>query len=168
VRGHTAVSVVGRCVSQDRPAGTVFRPHAIYNPVTSLYVLYWNYVYPNGTYAGNAVATSSVPAGPFSLQVPVMNVSRGNGGDFDVLGAGHRGAAACSLPAGAGAALSVVRPFAGLGVGVGDVCCASISPRRHGAGLLYIWRWGCGTGCGDVSVALSSTSRTPRPPTPHS
>ena len=33
---------------QDRPAGTVFRPHAIYNPNTGEYVLWWNYVTPQG------------------------------------------------------------------------------------------------------------------------
>jgi hypothetical protein len=54
---------------QDRPPGTLFRPHAIYNPVTQLYVLYWNYVHPNGQYAGNAAATSPTPQGPFKLQV---------------------------------------------------------------------------------------------------
>ena len=57
-----------RVVPQDRPPGVVFRPHAIYNPVTSMYVLYWNYVHPNGPYAGNAAATSPTPEGPFKLQ----------------------------------------------------------------------------------------------------
>jgi hypothetical protein len=52
----------------DRPAGTVFRPHAVYNPVTQQYVLWWNYVWPNGTYAGNAVALSDSPQGERCLR----------------------------------------------------------------------------------------------------
>jgi hypothetical protein len=67
VRWRVCGGVAG--VAQDRPAGTVFRPHAIYNPATALYVLYWNYVHPNGSYAGYAAATSASPAGPFTLQV---------------------------------------------------------------------------------------------------
>lgn len=68
----------------DRPPGTLFRPHAIFNPVTKLYVLYWNYVHPSGAYAGNAAATATTPAGPFTVQVDVMNTTRAGGGDYDV------------------------------------------------------------------------------------
>ena len=69
---HSPCLRAQRCLmhfAQDRPPGTLFRPHAIFNPVTKLYVLYWNYVHPSGAYAGNAAATATTPAGPFTVQV---------------------------------------------------------------------------------------------------
>eukprot|EP00047_Mylnosiga_fluctuans_P006490 m.247211 g.247211 ORF g.247211 m.247211 type:complete len:382 (-) comp15327_c0_seq1:59-1204(-) len=71
---------------QDRPAGTVFRPHAVYNPNTGDYVLWWNYVTPQGQYNGYAVATARTPVGPFTLVSEQVNVTRlkGGAGDFDL------------------------------------------------------------------------------------
>lgn len=67
-----------------RPAGTVFRPHAVYNPNTRLFVLWWNYVTPAGQYNGYAVGTSPTPVGPFTLVSEQVNVTRlkGGAGDF--------------------------------------------------------------------------------------
>lgn len=39
----------------DRTPGTLFRPTAVFNPNTKKYVLWWNYVHPNMTYAGTLV-----------------------------------------------------------------------------------------------------------------
>jgi Glycosyl hydrolases family 43 len=64
-----------------RPPGVLFRPDAILNPLTNLWVLYWNYVYPSGTYAGCAAATSATPEGPFALQRELVNTTF-KGGDF--------------------------------------------------------------------------------------
>lgn len=75
---------MGEAISvSERPAGTVFRPDAIFNNHTGLWVLYWNYVYLNGTYAGCAAATSATaaPEGPFSLQTALVNTTA-KGGDF--------------------------------------------------------------------------------------
>ncbi len=47
----------------------------MYNPNTGLYVLWWNYVHPNGTYAGFAAATASNPAGPFEQRVASVNIT---------------------------------------------------------------------------------------------
>lgn len=70
----------------DRPAGTVYRPHAVYNPNTNEYVLWWNYVTPTGQYNGYAVAVSSTPVGPFRLVNEQVNITRlkGGAGDFDL------------------------------------------------------------------------------------
>ncbi len=76
----------------------LYRPHLVFNPITSLYVLFWNYVAPAG-YAGYAVATAPSPEGPFTLRNPQMNITRlcpgpvakapcgpaqGGAGDYDV------------------------------------------------------------------------------------
>lgn len=66
----------------ERPAGTLFRPSAVFNPNTCEYVLWWNYVYPNGTYAGFAVATSSKPEGPFEQRRTVVPIAHLPAGDF--------------------------------------------------------------------------------------
>jgi hypothetical protein len=69
-----------------RPAGVIYRPDGIFNPNTNSWVLYWNFVYPNGTYGGYIAATSPAPEGPFSLQTIDVNVSTNNAtwhcGDF--------------------------------------------------------------------------------------
>jgi len=71
---------VGNSISvEDRPPGVVFRPHLVYNPNTKLYVLWWNYDY-NGDFL--AVATAPSPAGPFTLQNKVVNITKGQSGDF--------------------------------------------------------------------------------------
>eukprot|EP01113_Clastostelium_recurvatum_P021767 TRINITY_DN2582_c0_g1_i6.p1 TRINITY_DN2582_c0_g1~~TRINITY_DN2582_c0_g1_i6.p1 ORF type:complete len:391 (-),score=89.02 TRINITY_DN2582_c0_g1_i6:82-1254(-) len=76
---------VGDSISvADRPAGVVFRPHLVYNPTTKMYVLFWNYM-RWGEQSLYAVAASFSPAGPFKLMNPALNVTRGGGGDFDVL-----------------------------------------------------------------------------------
>ncbi|CAF1281689.1 unnamed protein product [Rotaria magnacalcarata] len=78
-------SYVGNAIDvADRPAGVVFRPHLVYNPITKLYVLFWNYMRWNlpSLYA---VAIADTPNGPFRLINPALNVSRGGGGDFDIL-----------------------------------------------------------------------------------
>eukprot|EP01120_Amphizonella_sp_Union-15-10_P005527 TRINITY_DN1640_c0_g2_i1.p1 TRINITY_DN1640_c0_g2~~TRINITY_DN1640_c0_g2_i1.p1 ORF type:complete len:372 (-),score=59.67 TRINITY_DN1640_c0_g2_i1:190-1305(-) len=67
---------------KDRPAGVVFRPHAIFNPNTKLYVLWWNWQSQLGQFF--AAAVSSKPEGPFGLVVDAVNVSRKEGGDFDL------------------------------------------------------------------------------------
>lgn len=59
-----------------RPAGVLFRPHAVYNPSTGLAVLWWNY---NLKYAA---ATAPGPAGPFVTVNDDVNVTRGHHGDF--------------------------------------------------------------------------------------
>lgn len=66
----------------ERPAGTLFRPSAVFNPTTHEYILWWNYVYPNGTYAGFAVATSSKPQGPFEQRRAQVNIAHLPAGDF--------------------------------------------------------------------------------------
>lgn len=70
----------------NRPAGTLYRPDAIWNPNTNETVLWHNYVEPDGTYAGYAAYTAPGPAGPFTLQRTVTNVSTNNAtwhcGDF--------------------------------------------------------------------------------------
>jgi len=66
----------------ERPAGTLFRPSAVLNPTTREYVLWWNYVYPNGTYAGFAVATSSTPEGPFEQRRALVPIAHLPAGDF--------------------------------------------------------------------------------------
>jgi len=71
---------------RDRPAGIVFRPSATYSIFTEQYILYWNWVAKNGTYMGYAAATSSTPAGPFTIKTDVVNVTLNNAtwhaGDF--------------------------------------------------------------------------------------
>eukprot|EP01116_Phalansterium_solitarium_P018894 TRINITY_DN5140_c0_g1_i1.p1 TRINITY_DN5140_c0_g1~~TRINITY_DN5140_c0_g1_i1.p1 ORF type:complete len:426 (-),score=61.04 TRINITY_DN5140_c0_g1_i1:27-1304(-) len=64
----------------DRPAGIVYRPHAVYNPNTKLYVLWWNYDTGHGSFL--AAATSPSPSGPFVLQNPQVNITRVSSGDF--------------------------------------------------------------------------------------
>ncbi len=59
----------------ERPPGTLFRPAAVYNPNTREYVLWWNYVHPNGTYAGYAAATSPTPEGPFVQRRTNVNIT---------------------------------------------------------------------------------------------
>lgn len=73
----------------DRPPGTLFRPCAVRNPKgrgSDEYVLWWNYVHPNGTYAGFAAATARSPAGPFEQRVASVNITYQRGdvqaGDF--------------------------------------------------------------------------------------
>lgn len=71
----------------DRPAGTVFRPDLSFVKSAGLYNLWWNWVHPNGTYAGYAAATAPTPAGPFTLQVDVVpglvaNNHSWHGGDY--------------------------------------------------------------------------------------
>jgi len=63
---------------RDRPVGIVFRSHLVYNPNTKEYVLWWNYA------SSYAVATSSSPTGPFKLRNGIVNVTRAQGGDFDI------------------------------------------------------------------------------------
>lgn len=60
---------------RDRPPGTLFRPCAVFNPNTREYVLWWNYVHPNGTYAGFAAATADSPVGPFRQRVVSVNIT---------------------------------------------------------------------------------------------
>jgi len=72
---------VGNAIAvADRPFGLVFRPTAVYNPNTKLYVLWWNWYNSTGNYY--AAATGPTPAGPFKLQVDAVNVTRKKGGDF--------------------------------------------------------------------------------------
>lgn len=63
---------------QMRPAGTLYRPDAIYNPNTNNVVLWHNWVHPDGTYAGYAAYTAPDPEGPYTLQRNVTNVSVNN------------------------------------------------------------------------------------------
>eukprot|EP00158_Paraphelidium_tribonemae_P010360 Partr_v1_DN47593_c0_g1_i1_m59135 len=64
---------VGVAVAPDqRPAGVVFRPSAIWNPNTNQTVLWINWVASNGTYMGYAAFTAPGPAGPFTLQSTVV------------------------------------------------------------------------------------------------
>jgi hypothetical protein len=59
----------------ERPPGTLFRPSAVYNPNSKEYVLWWNYVHPNGTYAGFAAATADSPVGPFKQARSSVNIT---------------------------------------------------------------------------------------------
>jgi hypothetical protein len=63
--------------------GILYRPHLVWNPNTKLYVLFWNYVNKQGKYAGDAAATASSPAGPFTIVSPLINTTYPTG-DFDV------------------------------------------------------------------------------------
>lgn len=56
----------------------------IYNPINKVYVLWWNYVTPQGQYNGYAAATSFSPEGPFTMRNKQVNVTRlhGGAGDF--------------------------------------------------------------------------------------
>lgn len=48
----------------------------MHNPATGEYVLWWNYVHPNGTYAGFAAATAAdSPVGPFTQRVASVNIT---------------------------------------------------------------------------------------------
>jgi hypothetical protein len=71
---------------QMRPAGTLYRPDAIYNPNTNNVVLWHNWVHVDGTYAGYAAYTAPDPQGPYTLQRNVTNVTVNNStshcGDF--------------------------------------------------------------------------------------
>lgn len=65
-----------------RPAGILYRPDAIYNPATGLWVLWFNLDVP----AGGGVyitATAASPWGPFTdFQQSNLTVPTGGGGDF--------------------------------------------------------------------------------------
>jgi len=61
-----------------RPPGVVFRPHCVYNPKTSKYVLWWNF----GFTSNFAVAVADSPEGPFEMVTASVNIT---GGDFDIL-----------------------------------------------------------------------------------
>jgi hypothetical protein len=63
----------------------LYRPHLVWNPNTELYVLFWNFVNHDGgpPHKGNAAATASSPAGPFTIASPLVNTSHPSG-DFDV------------------------------------------------------------------------------------
>ena len=63
----------------------LYRPHLVWNPNTKLYVLFWNFVNHNGgqPHKGNAAATASSPAGPFTIASPLVNTTYPSG-DFDV------------------------------------------------------------------------------------
>lgn len=77
----------GYAITPDqRPPGTVFRPHLVYNPNTKEYVLWWNYVTPTGQYNGYAVATAPEPTGPFTMRNNQVNITRlhNGAGDFDL------------------------------------------------------------------------------------
>jgi hypothetical protein len=73
--------------------GILYRPHMVFNPTTSLYVVFWNYVTASNTGSRNGVATSPHPAGPWTVANPQMRTARpllptnhnGSIGDFDVL-----------------------------------------------------------------------------------
>lgn len=41
-------------------------------------MLWWNWVYPNGTYAGFAAATADSPVGPFRQRVANVNITYEN------------------------------------------------------------------------------------------
>ena len=66
------VTVPVAVAPDQRPAGVVFRPAAIWNPNTNTTVLWLNWVAANGTYMGYAAFTSQAPdggpEGPFALQ----------------------------------------------------------------------------------------------------
>ena len=71
-----------------RPAGTVYRPKAVWNPKTSEVVAWHNYVHPSGEYAGYAAYTAPRIEGPYALQRLVVNVTVQNAteqcGDYDL------------------------------------------------------------------------------------
>lgn len=61
-----------------RPAGTVYRPKAVWNPNTREVVAWHNYVHPDGAYAGYAAYTAPRIEGPYTLQRTVVNISTQN------------------------------------------------------------------------------------------
>ena len=78
----------------------LFRPHLVENKRTGRFVLFVNYVGDGNSYNGNAVYSATHIEGPFTLENPVMNLSRlcpgplakapcgeaqGGCGDFDVM-----------------------------------------------------------------------------------
>ena len=80
---------VAEAISPDmRPAGTVYRPKAVWNPNTKQVVAWHNYVHPNGDYAGYAAYTAPAIEGPYTLQREVVNVTVQNAteqcGDYDL------------------------------------------------------------------------------------
>ena len=76
----TAVSLA------NRPPGTIYRPDAIWNPHTQQVVLWYNWLYANGSYAGYAAYTAPHPAGPYTRARDIVNTSMQNAteqcGDF--------------------------------------------------------------------------------------
>ena len=75
----------------ERPAShNIFRPDAIYNPNTNMWVLWVNYVYFNGSYAGCWAATAAAPGGPFILAKSLVNTTT-NTGDFHLFVDPHDG-----------------------------------------------------------------------------
>jgi hypothetical protein len=72
-----------------RPAGLIFRPDAIFNPNTGLWVLYYNQASPGNVYMS---CTSSSPFGPFTgfAQTNVTD-DVWTGGDFHLFNDGAQG-----------------------------------------------------------------------------
>jgi hypothetical protein len=73
----------------DRPAGLIFRPDAIFNPNTGLWVLWYNQASAGNTYV---TSTSPSPFGPFT-GFATTNVTDGtwSGGDFHLFTSGTQG-----------------------------------------------------------------------------
>jgi len=68
----------------ERPPGTLFRPHVVFNPKTREYVLWWNYESPQGAYVGFGVAASQSITGPFKMRNIKANITREPAGDYDL------------------------------------------------------------------------------------
>eukprot|EP01079_Euglenida_sp_SAG-EU17-18_P001658 gene1658-2867_t len=64
------------CRAKAQCTARILLPAPVYNPTTSLYTLFVNYVRKDGSYGGNAVYTAKAPEGPFTLANPVMNLAR--------------------------------------------------------------------------------------------
>lgn len=72
-----------------RPAGLIFRPDAIFNPNTGLWVLWYNQASPGNIYVS---ATSPSPFGPYT-GFSAVNVTNSSctGGDFHLFFDGPQG-----------------------------------------------------------------------------
>ena len=70
----------------NRPPGTIYRPDGIWNPNTQEMVIWYNWLNSQGVYEGYAAYTAPTPAGPFTRQRAVVNVTIQNStedcGDF--------------------------------------------------------------------------------------
>ena len=75
-----------------RPAGLIFRPDAIFNPNTNLWVLYYNQATPGNVYISS---TSPSPFGPFTgfaqTNVTGGGTEQWTGGDFHLFTDGAQG-----------------------------------------------------------------------------
>jgi hypothetical protein len=68
-----------------RPTGIVYRPSAVWNAITRLFILWINLDTPATGIHGYAAFTSTTAAGPFVLAQPAVNLTNATtGGDYHI------------------------------------------------------------------------------------